>query len=317
MNSQQQIIDVAGMVFDEDCWEAYLRTFAEYAPDYATMLARRLAVTAGFSPIEFADGPVDDLLSALRESGALRLDLDAYVTGLTAGGIRHQVIHSTPWSLPDGTKVNDRVASFARRHPDRLHAWASVNLADPDEAIAEVRRCYEQLGLRGASVTHFLDVADPVGDGAHAFYRVLEELRMPLWVHTGHNLSRRVPMDWCMWRHLDTIARCHPDLILIAGHGGWPWIGEMMALCQRHPHVYLELSTHRPRHMIKPGSGWESLFAHGASSIRHKVLFGSISWVHGRSAPELAHETSEWPITETVRTAWLHDNAAPILGLSR
>lgn len=312
------VIDMAGMVFDAECWEAYLLGFAESAPDYFRTFGARFAATAGVDAAEFlalAGPDPEQAVALLAATGVFDLDLDGYAERLAAEGVRHQVLLSNVRPLRTGGVVNDRVAEFAQKYPRLFQAWGCVDLSDPDGAIREIRRCTNELGMRGATVTHFLDAADPLSEGAHEFYSVLEELGIPMWVHTGHNLSSRLPMDWCTWRHLDVIARRHPELVVIAGHGGWPWIIEMMALCQRHRNVYLEFSTHRPRHMARAGSGWEPLFAHGATTVRDKILFGGIEWIHGLTTGTLAAEAGAFDISDRSRKAWLHDNAARVLGL--
>ncbi|MEU3269563.1 amidohydrolase family protein [Saccharomonospora sp. NPDC006951] len=309
---------MSGMILDRDCWRAYLGGFAEYAPDYFLTFGQRLSLSAGIDPLEFAAVAERDpevALDLLLASEFFDFDLDAHAALLRADGVRRQVIHSSMRLLPGGGMVNDRIAEFGAKYPDLLVPWGSVNLADPRAAIAELHRCVGELGMKGVSVTHFLDVADPLSEGADEFYGEVEALGVPLWVHNGHNLSRRVPVDWCCWRQLDVIASRHPDLVLIAGHGGWPWVLETIALCQRHPNVYLEFSTHRPRHMARSGSGWEPLFAHGASTVRHKILFGSVEWVHGMTVGELVAEFGGLDVSPRVLDAWLHDNGARLLGL--
>ncbi|WAL63547.1 amidohydrolase family protein [Amycolatopsis cynarae] len=311
------VIDMAGMLLDRECWEAYLLGFAETAEDYFRVFGPRLSRMAGLDPREFAAlarRDPQDAVTWLLSGGAFDLDLDAYAARLAGEGVRHQVLLSNYRPLRGGGVVNDRVAEFVAKHPTLFEGWGCVDLSDPDGAIAEIRRCAGQLGMRGAAVSHFLTAADPLSEGAHAFYDVLEELGLPLWVHTGHNLSSRLRMDWCTWRELDAIAVRHPGLVLVAGHGGWPWIPEMMALCQRHPNVYLEFSTYRPHQMKQPGSGWEPLFAHGTSTVRHKILFGGLEWIHGRTTGQLAAEAAEFDIDERCREAWLYGNAARLLG---
>ena len=311
-------VDMCGIVYDPECWEAYLGGFAEYAPGYLRMFASRFCRIAGADPREFTRRLDADPAGAVRWLCAhpgWALDLDAYVQRLVTEGVAHQVIMGSMRPLRGGGVVNDRVAEFAARHPDVLQAWVNVDLVDPDAAIREVRRGVHELGMRGVSVTHFLDVADPLSAGAHAFYAEVERLGLPLWVHTGYNFSTRIPVDWCSWRQLDAIAREHQQLVIIAGHGGWPWVLETLALCQRHPNVHVEFSTHRARHMARPGSGWEALFGFGATAVRHKVLFGGVEWAQGLSTGRLAAEVADCGIAEPVRDAWLHDNAFRLLGL--
>jgi hypothetical protein len=90
----------------------------------------------------------------------------------------------------------------------------------------------------------------------------------------------------------------------------------MVAVCQRHPNVYLEFSTYRASHMAVPGSGWEPLLAYGRTTIRDKVLFGSVEWAHGLTVRELADEVAALDVEPAVIARWLHDNAANLLGIS-
>jgi predicted TIM-barrel fold metal-dependent hydrolase len=135
-------------------------------------------------------------------------------------------------------------------------------------------------------------------------------------MHTGHNLSRTKPIDVCTWRHVDAIARGHPRLTIVCGHAGWPWLLETVAVCQRHPNVYVEFSTHRATNMAIPGSGFEPLLAYGRTTIRDKVLFGSVEYAHGLTVRELADEVAALGFEADVTSRWLHDNAASVLGIT-
>ncbi|MFI6503082.1 amidohydrolase family protein [Nonomuraea typhae] len=315
--SNNAVIDMAGVVLDAESWESYLSWFAADCPGYLRLFGRRFCSLAGVRHEAYQDalerGPAE-VVRLLLSTGRLDVDIDRYVEELAGGGVTLQVIHGGMTPLRSGGLLNDRVAAFARRHPDRLHAWAGLSLRDEQAALKEMRRCVGDLGMRGVSVTHFTDAADPLSAASRAVYAEAEHLGVPVWIHAGHNLSPRVPVDHCAWRQLDAIARAHPDLVIVAGHGGWPWMMEMVSLCQRHPNLYLEFSTHRPAHMAAAGSGWEPLLAHGRATIRNKVLFGSVGWVHEMSAGELADEVRALPLDEGTVRRWLYGNAARVLG---
>ncbi|ADB50487.1 amidohydrolase family protein [Conexibacter woesei] len=317
---EQSLVDMAGVVLDEACWEAYLLGFARDVPNYLHVFGERMTAMAGVDRREFRRAVVRDPEAAvglLIDSGAFALDIDAHVADLERQGVRRQVMLGGMVPLRDGGSFNGRVAEFAQRHPERLEAWAGLDFRDPDAALAELRTCVLERGMRGAGIAHFLDGSDPLAPGSHAVYAEAARLGVPFWIHAGHNLSGTRPVDFCTWRHLDAIARAHPDLVVIAGHGGWPWVLETVAICQRHPNVYLEFSTHRAPHMAVPGSGWEPLLAHGRATIRHKVLFGSVTWAHGLSVRELADEVVALDLGERVTAMWLHDNGARLLDLTR
>jgi predicted TIM-barrel fold metal-dependent hydrolase len=307
------IVDVAGVLLDAECWERYLYGFVHRAPNYLRIFGRRFAELAEVESDAYRAaakrGPTA-VVELLLSTGALDADPDALAASLREQGVRRQVLLGNGPGL-----VNDRTADFVDRHPDLWEGWAGLELGDPDGAIAELHRCVEGRGMRGAACVHFLDGSDPLAASSHRVYAEIARLGLPLWIHVGHNLSGVKAVDFCSWRHLDAIAIAHPQLKLVAGHGGWPWMLEMVAVCQRHPNVYLEFSTHRAPHMAVPGSGWEPIIAHGQATIRHKVLFGSVEWAHGMTPRQLADEVEELPLAPGVAQAWVHDNAARLLGL--
>lgn len=318
--SRDRVVDMLGIAYDRECWDAYLRWYADGAPGYLRVLGRRLCALAGTDHEAYAaalDRGPHAAVDALMAGGRLGLDLAAHARELRDQGVNRQVIAGCPMPLSGGGTVNDRIAALAAPHGDVLTTWAGLSLADPDGAVAELRRCVAELGMTGAVLTHFFDDVDPLATEVDRVYAEAESLGVPLWIHTGHNLSARASVATCTWRELDEIARRHPDLRIVAGHGGWPWVLEMVALCQRHRHVYLELSTHRAPHMAAAGSGWEPLLCYGATTIRRKVLFGSCEWVHGRSVRALADEYRELPLDAATRRLWLAGNAAALLDRQR
>lgn len=306
------VVDVCGIVLDADGWEAYLRRFARHAPHYLRVFWRTLATGAGADRdavrAAIAADALDRVVDLLLAGGGLAVDVDAHVAALERDGIAVQAVHGFPLPLADGTTLNDRVAALTAPHRDRLEWWAGLSLDDPDP-VAELERCVEQLGARGASVIPFFDAADLLGPAADRLFARLAELELPLWLHTGQHFAIERPLDVCSWRHVDAIAGRHPRLKLVVGHGGWPWVGPLVAVCQRHRNVYLDLSTHRGPHMRATGSGWEPVLLHGRGSIRRQIVFGSTSWAHGLTPRQLADELITPDLDPRTARAWLHDNA--------
>ncbi|WP_432968864.1 amidohydrolase family protein [Dactylosporangium sp. CA-233914] len=314
--AKPRVVDMCDVVFDEPCWEAYLGALLTAAPGYLGAFGARLARLSGRPRAqllsEYAAAPEQAVRDLARSLGA-HTDVDAHVASLSAGGVDQQVLHGGPWSCPAGT-VNDVVAGFAARHPDRLRFFAGVSLAHPEKAWREARRALDDLGADGLSVIPFLDSADITAPEHDQLWRLAVERQVPVWIHSGQSFRATTPMDISGPRAIDNLAGRHPQLRIVLGHGGWPWVLEAIALMQRHPQVYLEFSSHDPATMAQPGSGWEPLFLHGARSVRRKVLFGSTSWTHGIDVAQVAARASMFPVSDEVRTDWLHDNAMRLLG---
>ncbi|KAB2810898.1 amidohydrolase family protein [Pimelobacter simplex] len=306
------VVDMCDVVLRRDGWRAYLGALLRAAPRYGVVFAPRFAAIAGRSAREVVDALRADRDAAIDELAviaAAAYDPQERVAELERGDIV-QVIHGGPWSCGAGS-MNDHVAEIARLS-DRFVPWAGVSLTDPHAAVAEATRALDVLGMTGLSVIPFLDGVDPSDPALDGLWSLAVERGVPVWVHSGQSFSSS-PMSVSSPQVIDRIATRHPDLRLVLGHGGWPWVLEAVALLQRHPHVYLEFSSHHPRTMAAGGSGWEPLFFHGARSVRDRVLFGSTSWTHAQGPAAVVEATSHLPIPSDVRTAWLRGNAAPLV----
>ncbi|XRQ09113.1 amidohydrolase family protein [Actinomadura welshii] len=316
---REPVIDVCEVAYDTECWTAYLRSLATAAPRYLVLFAGRLAALTGRTHGEVAvEAARDPAAAAERLAAALGrgFDIDRHVAGLAETGVAHQVLHGGPWPVGHGT-VNDRVAAYAARHPDRLSAWAGVSLADPRAGLAEARRALGELGASGLSVIPFLDGVDPSGPEHAEFWRFAAGSGVPVWLHCGQHFRSDVPIDVSAPSVLDRIAGAHPGLVLVAGHGGWPWVTEMLAVAQRHANVHLEFSSHRPSRMAARGSGWEALLTLGAGPVRDRVMFGSTSWTQARPPAALAAEVTRLGLPDDTVRAWLHGNAERLLRRAR
>lgn len=311
------VVDMCATIYDADCWESYLRGFASHVPGYLVSFGPRFAAMTGLDRDALTAEARSDPHSAvdsLMATGKLGTDFAAHASNLARDKVSHQVVVGGQTPVPGSVgTVNDRLAALAAPWPTQFTVWAGLSLRDEAAALDELRHCVLDLGMRGAAITHFIDDVDPLGPTSHAVYAEAARLGVPLWLHTGHNLDPLRRPDYCTWREIDSIARAHSDLTIIAGHGGWPWVLDLVSVCQRHPRVFLEFSSHRPAHMSRLGSGWEALLAHGSTSIRSKVLFGSMAWIHGLTERELAEEVLALEINERTAQAWLHDNATRLL----
>src|SRR5215204_7116858 len=85
------------------------------------------------------------------------------------------------WAPPEiGAKVsrivNNELAEATARYPDRFAPLGTVPLQDTDAAIAELRRCVQELGMRGLEIDSHVEgseIADPRLD---PFWAELERL---------------------------------------------------------------------------------------------------------------------------------------------
>lgn len=69
--------------------------------------------------------------------------------------------------------------------------------------------------------------------------------------------------------YLDDVAREFPDLKIVAGHIGYPWTNEMIALATKHPNVYIDTSAYTTKRYPA------ELVTYMQTNGKRKVMFGS------------------------------------------
>lgn len=235
------------------------------------------------------------------------------VSGFRSAGVEKTVVHNP---LPDVNGLtNDDLAARVREFPDDLLGFVRVNPADLDASLADIERLARTDGARGITLTPFwsrIRADDPALD---PLWDLCQSLGLVAWVHTCVNWAQAVPMRLEHPLYIDDVATRFPDLVIMGGHGGWPWVNEMVAVAMRQPNVYIDFSAFRPKHLATPGAGWEVLCYHLSRALRRKVVFGSTWSLLGRHLTDVLEEVRGLPIDDNTVDRFLYLNAAEALRL--
>jgi uncharacterized protein len=220
----------------------------------------------------------DPMFSALRrwashgpgDSGlaAEAADAAAIVERHQSEGAAHLI--ASAWWGPQGPMIgNDELAAIVRAHPARVTGIASVDLHRPMDAVRELRRAVKQLGLKGLRLLPWLWGLPPDDRRYYPLYAECCELGIPFCTQVGHAGPMRPSEPGRPMPYLDTVAHEFPELTIVGGHIGFPWVAEMISLAMKHPHVYIDTSAYKasryPRELVD--------YLRGPG--RRKVLFGS------------------------------------------
>ena len=212
------------------------------------------------------------------------------------------------WWGPRGPLLsNDEVAAFAHAHPDRIVGVASVGLLRPMEAVRELRRCVKTLGLRALRMLPWLWNLPPNDRRYYPLYAECVELQIPFCLQVGHTGPLQPSEPGRPIPYLDEVALDFPELVIVAGHIGYPWTTEMIALATKYPNVYIDTSAYKPSRY--PRELVDYLRAHG----KKKVLFGSNFPM--LSPAECLPEVLELGLTDEVRALFLGENARRVFRL--
>jgi predicted TIM-barrel fold metal-dependent hydrolase len=214
----------------------------------------------------------DMFASLLRWTGqevpSEELPIEMTLAAMDGAGIRFGLLSA--WHAPEGALIsNDEVAAFVSADPARLAGLASVDLRTPVKSVRELRRCVKELGFKGLRVIPWLWGLPPNDRRYYPLYAECVELGVPFCTQVGHTgplrsseMGRPIP-------YLDDVALDFPDLVIVAGHIGYPWTEEMVALARKYPNVYIDTSAYTAkRYPVE-------LVRYLQGSGRRKVMFGT------------------------------------------
>ncbi len=170
---------------------------------------------------------------------------DERFADMRAMGLDKQLISPAPpqcyYAVPAevGAKaarlINDGIAGYVAKHPDRLAALGSVPMQDGEAAAAELEYAVRTLGFKGVEI--LTNVAGrELSDPAFApFWAKAEELAAWVFIHPsgfthGERLGRFYfsnvignPLETTIALHyliFDGVLERHPGLKIMAAHGG-------------------------------------------------------------------------------------------------
>src|SRR5205807_8242162 len=146
---------------------------------------------------------------------------------------------------------------------------ASVNLHRPVDAVRELQRAVRDLGFRALRVVPWLWGLPPNDRRYYPLYVACVELGVPFCTQAGHTGPLRSSEPGRPIPYIDDVALEFPELVIVAGHIGYPWTDEMIALARKYPNVYIDTSAYKATRFPP------ELVDYLRSDGRTKVLFGS------------------------------------------
>jgi len=177
---------------------------------------------------------------------------------------------SAAWSSPAGWLIShDEVAEFAKAYPDRIIGVAGADLDKPMEAVRELRRVVRELGFRALRIVPWVWKLPPTDRRYYPLYTECVELGIPFCTQVGHTGPLRPSETGRPIPYIDEVALDFPELAIIAGHIGYPWTEEMIAVATKHENVFIDTSAYTAKRY--PPELVRYMKGHG----RRKVMFGT------------------------------------------
>lgn len=164
---------------------------------------------------------------------------------------------------------NEVVAEYVGRDPGRRVGIAGIDPLAPD-ALDEIDSAMG-LGLTGVAVSPACQNFHPAHSDAMRVYERCSALALPVFVTMQEPLTAAASLEFGRPAAWEEVARSLPDLPIVIGQMGYPWIDEALALLGKHERVFADISgvTSRPWQL------YNALLSASSMQVMDKLLFGS------------------------------------------
>ncbi|MEV0685278.1 amidohydrolase family protein [Nocardia sp. NPDC050378] len=201
------------------------------------------------------------------------------------------------------------VLKVLERLPD---STVGVAWADPTDGVMKAVRELEAYArdhpICGLKLEPFYLYRDPTDRVFYPLYAKCEELGIAVQTQVG-GTGPLFPSRSGQPLYIDEVALDFPDLPIVCGHVGSPWVEEMIHIAWKHENVYIDTSARLPKH-------FEPSFRKFLSSYGQDKCIFATDW------PLLDYElplqqVRNFDLSDTVLDKFLHANAIRAFGLER
>ena len=314
-------VDTYGFLPDEVMLPAIVRSYwglRGYRQKVASMVGRLLEFRSPGDVERLLTLTRDQVANFIIENGSSKfVDVNKWLEMHQRLGFGAIVLHCELNGNPDDEpdQQEKHLGHLASVYIGRVVPFGTVSPNDPERAKIYIERAVLRRNFKGMTIRPHRFMR-PASDAIwFPLYEVCQQLHIPVWIHTAAHWWPDVPMDINHPMHVDRVATEFPQLKIIMGRAGWPWVTEAVMAAWRHPNVFIDTSGWQPGEMARIGSGFEPLFHYGAMHVAAKVLYGSQWHWTGKTMEELMEQFSKTPVPEGIRENWLGENATRLLDL--
>lgn len=194
-------------------------------------------------------------------------DVEETLAQMDAGGV--DVALLSAWYGPNGPLItNEHVRAVIDQAPDRFRGLLGVDLRDPVTAARTVRELVGEVFV-GVRVVPWLWELPPDHRLYYPVYAACVEAGVPLCTQIGHTGPLRTSETGRPIPYLERVLLDFPDLVVVGGHLGFPWLDEVTTLTVKFPQFDVDTSAYALDRLPRAFSD----YLHGVG--RGRVMFGT------------------------------------------
>jgi predicted TIM-barrel fold metal-dependent hydrolase len=173
---------------------------------------------------------------------------------------------------PDHDQVNEALAKFVAAHPGKVLGFGVINPTQKTVTEEYLKQFTEEWRLQGFVLYCSACGFHPTHSDAMTFYQAVSDLGLPVFFHNGDlDVSCEGHLAYAQPFLLDEVAKSFPQLKIIVGSMGIPFIDQTIAILARHENVFADLT-------IRPSNVWQTyniVMAAHEQGVMDKLVFGS------------------------------------------
>lgn len=290
--------------------------------EYMLLFAPRWAKLVGWTKEDLANKlnantkkeVINELFSILKKE----YSMDKFNQLLKESNVVKHAIHNLDYgrSKYEDPVSHEETANILTEYPNQYIGFAGYNPHKGTESLKVVKKAILEQGFEAVVIA-------PYDHGMHAndkryypLYSFCDEHNIPVWIHASINYFQETSVYIDHPKYLEDPLIHFDNLKIIAGHGGWPWIPDMIALLLKYDRLYIDTSAFRPKYIGMENTGWEMFLQYANTLIQDQILFGSDWLTLGLPIKEFLEEVKDWNLKDEVMEKFLWKNANKLFGFN-
>ena len=250
------------------------------------------------------------LASLLRWTGqgnaVPALSPDVLIAEMDTANVSISLISS--WYGPSGDLIsNDETEAAIDAAPTRLKGFISVDLNDPMGAVREIRKRADSGKFVGVRIVPWLWGLPPNDRRYYPIYAACVDAGLPFCTQIGHTGPLKTSETGRPIPYLEDVLLEFPELVVVGGHVGFPWIDEIVSLTHKFPNFYVDTSAYVTHRLP------ESFVSFMKGEGKKRVMFGTNFPM--LSASRCLAKLDALNLDDKTKALFLGENAKRVYGL--
>jgi uncharacterized protein len=149
------------------------------------------------------------------------------------------------WHGPEGQLIsNEEVSRQIAAAPSRFRGLATVNLHDPMAAVRDIRRWVDGKTFVGVRIVPWLWDLPPNDRRYYPIYTACVDAGVPFCTQIGHTGPLKRSETGRLIPYLEDVLLDFPELVVVGGHVGFPWLDELTTLTIKFPNFHVDTSAY-------------------------------------------------------------------------